>query len=149
VVDLLESKDFSGQVCTNIVVITDRLRKGVIAGALLDLQVKTVTDWFFHCYYLHHFLPRSIVSDQGAQFVSGFWKRVCDNLGITRLLSTAYHPETDGATEQQNKVIKTTLRELVNWQQNDWAYRLPIVVSAICGRDSRSTGVSPFFLTHG
>jgi hypothetical protein len=149
VVDLPESKDFSGRVCTNIVVITDRLGKGVIAGALPDLQVKTVTDWFFHCYYPHHFLPRSIVSDRGAQFVSGFWKRVCDSLGITRLLSTAYHPETDGATERQNEVIKTTLRELVNWQQNDWAYRLPIAVSAICGRDSRSTGVSPFFLTHG
>ena len=44
VVDLPESKDFLGQVYINIVIITDRLRKGVIIGALPDLQVKTVTD---------------------------------------------------------------------------------------------------------
>jgi hypothetical protein len=66
VIDLLESKDFSGQVYTNIIVIIDRLRKGVIAGVLSDLQVKTVTNWFFYCYYLYYFLSRLIVLDQGA-----------------------------------------------------------------------------------
>ena len=41
------------------------------------------------------------------------------------------------------------LRELVNWQQDNWARQLPIVTSAICRRDSSSTGVSLFFLSHG
>ena len=42
-----------------------------------------------------------------------------------------------------------TLRELVNWKQDDWATWVPIAISAINGRDSRSTQVSPFFLSYG
>jgi transposase InsO family protein len=149
VVDLPESKDHTGRVCTSMVVVTDRLGKGIVTGALPDIKIGTVLSWFFACYYPHHFLPRSIVSDRGVQFVSALWKRICNNLSIKRLLSTAYHPETDGATERQNEVVKTSLRELVNWQQDDWAAQLPIATSAICGRDSRSIGVSSFFLSHG
>ena len=148
-IELPESTDYTGRLCTYIVVITDRLGKGVVTGSLPNLKIETVADWFFACYYPHHFLPRSMVSDRGAQFISAFWKRVCDTLNIKRLLSTAYHPETDGSTERQNEVVKTVLRELVNWQQDNWARQLPIATSAICGRDSRSTGVSSFFLSHG
>ena len=144
VVDLPESEG-----CTNMVVITDRLSKGVIAGGLDSLSVESLTSWFFRCYYPHHFLPTTIVSDRGGQFTSAFWKRLCDNLKIKRLLSTAFSPETDGATEKANDTVKTTLRELVGWAQNDWVERLPIAVSAINGRNSASTGVSPFFVVHG
>ena len=63
VVNLPESKDFLGQVYINIVIIIDRLGKGVIIRALPNLQVKTVTDWFFYSYYLYHFLLRLIVLD--------------------------------------------------------------------------------------
>lgn len=47
-----------------------------------------------------------------------------------------------------NEVIETTLRGLVGWAQDDWLEQLPIAVAAICSRESRSTKVSPFFITH-
>lgn len=135
--------------CTNMVVITDRLGKGIIAGALKDISVDSLVSWFLQYYYPYHFLPTAIVSDRGSQFTSGFWKRLCDVLRITRRLSTAFSPETDGSTEKANDTIKTTLRKLVNWAQDDWVDRLPLAVSAICGRNNASTGVSPFFISHG
>jgi hypothetical protein len=49
-----------------------------------------------------HGLPRTIVSDRGPQFVFEFWKHLIKRLGITALLSIAYHPETDGQTEIAN-----------------------------------------------
>ena len=66
IVDLPELKDYSGRLCMNIIVIIDRLGKGVITGPLPDTKIETVLDWFFACYYPHHFLPQSIVSDRGA-----------------------------------------------------------------------------------
>ena len=135
--------------CTNMIVITDRLSKGVIADGLKDTKAETVADWFIRRYYLYHFLPRAIVSDRGAQFVGGLWKRICDILKIKRRLSTAFSPETDGSTERANEVIETTLRELVDWAQDNWLKCLPIAVGAICGRTATSTGVAPFFLVHG
>ena len=89
VVNNPESKDYAGRVCTNIIVITDRLGKGIVSAPLPDLKVETIVEWFLACYYPHHFLPRTIVSDRGGQFISAFWKRLCDALNIQRLLSTA------------------------------------------------------------
>lgn len=135
--------------CRNMVVITDRLSKGVIADGLKNIEAETVAKWFVRRYLPHHFLPAAIVSDRGTQFTSALWKRICELLRIKRRLSTAFSPETDGSTERANEVIETVLRQFVDWAQRNWLERLPIVVSAICGRDSVSTGTSSFFLSHG
>ncbi|MBW0589952.1 hypothetical protein O181_129667 [Austropuccinia psidii MF-1] len=49
-------------------------------------------------------LPSSIVSDRGSLFVSSFWTNLYQQLKISRDLSTAYHPETDGQTERANQI---------------------------------------------
>jgi transposase InsO family protein len=109
ITDILESEG-----CTTMVVIIDRLSKGVVAGELLKLIVEALVKWFLRAYYPYHFLPSAIVSDRGSQFTSAFWKRLCDQLRITRRLSTAYSPKTNGSTEKANDTVKTVLRELVN-----------------------------------
>ena len=53
-----------------MIVITDRLSKGVVADGLDDLEAETVAKWFIRRYYPYHFLPFAIVSDRGAQFTS-------------------------------------------------------------------------------
>jgi hypothetical protein len=49
-------------------------------------------------FYLH-WCPDTIVSDQGPQFASHFWKHLCNSLNIEPHLSIAFYPETDGQTE--------------------------------------------------
>ena len=46
-----------------------------------------------------HGLFSSIVLDCGIQFISDFWKALCQQLEITVKLSTAHSPETDGQTK--------------------------------------------------
>ncbi|MBW0584638.1 hypothetical protein O181_124353, partial [Austropuccinia psidii MF-1] len=57
-----------------------------------------------------HGLPISIVSDRGKLFVSSFWTQLCQELKISRDLSTAFHPETDGQTERVNQILEQYLR---------------------------------------
>jgi hypothetical protein len=134
---------------TNIIVITDRLGKGVICDGLEDIQAETVAKWFVRNYYRRHYLPRAIVSDRGSQFTGLLWTRICNLLNIKRRLSTAYHPETDGSTERKNQELEAYLRTFVNHAQDDWYDMLPSAEIAINGKDAASTGVSPFFLEHG
>ena len=68
---------------------------------------------------------------------------------ITQRLSTAFHPETDGATEQANEELETNLRIFTSFQQKDWAFQLSIAMMALNSRVSQSTRLSPFFMTHG
>ncbi|MBW0503125.1 hypothetical protein O181_042840, partial [Austropuccinia psidii MF-1] len=54
-------------------------------------------------------LPSRIVSDGCPLFVSSFWTNLCQQLKISRDISTAYHPETDGQTERVNEILEKYL----------------------------------------
>ena len=54
----------------NIMVVIDRLGKGVIFKGLKDIKVEIVAKWFIQEYYSRYYLPRAIISDRGAQFIS-------------------------------------------------------------------------------
>ncbi|MDI6015458.1 reverse transcriptase domain-containing protein [Escherichia coli] len=144
VTDLPESNG-----CTNLLVVTDRLGKGVILEPCRKIDADTVAKAFIQSVYRRHGLPRAIVTDRGTQFTGALWARICQVLGIKRRLSTAWHPETDGSTERMNQTTEAYLRKYVNYMQDDWTNWLPSAEVAINNRDAAATGVSPFFLEHG
>jgi RNase H-like domain found in reverse transcriptase/Reverse transcriptase (RNA-dependent DNA polymerase)/Integrase zinc binding domain/Chromo (CHRromatin Organisation MOdifier) domain len=134
---------------SHLLVITDRLGKGVELAPCKSLDIDYVARLFLQTHYCHHGPPATITSDRGPQFTSRMWKRVCQLLGIKRQLSTSFHPETDGQTERANTEVERLLRQWVNYQQNNWVDMLPAVQLSLNGRESTTTGVSPFFLSHG
>jgi hypothetical protein len=96
-----------------------------------------------------HGLPDTIVSDRGPQFVSEFWKHLCRILRIEAKLSTAFHPETDGQTEVENRELERYLRAYVAYQQDDWSKWLAMAEFAANNAPSATTKVSPFFANMG
>lgn len=64
-------------------------------------------------------------------------------------MSTAFHPQTDGATEKANQSIGQILRTMVEPNQTDWVDKLPLVEFAINSNISSSTGFAPFELNYG
>ena len=49
--------------CSNLVVLMDRLSKGVVADGLEDIKTKIVAKWFLRRYYPYYYLPTTIISD--------------------------------------------------------------------------------------
>lgn len=134
---------------TSILGITDRLSKAQVLIPMTEITAEAVATALFRHVFSHHGLPHAIVSDRGPQFTSQFWGIICQQLGIKRRLSTAFHPETDGAQERNNQEIERYLRTFTAYLQDDWASLLPVAQLTLCNRTSASTGVSPFFLNHG
>lgn len=114
-----------------------------------NYTAKEVAELMFESVYKLHGLPRRIVSDRDVLFTSTFWQRLNELIGPELKMSSAYHPETDGATERANRTLVQMLRELVNNRQTDWAFKLPAIEFALNSARSDSTGFSPFFLNHG
>ena len=79
-------------------VVTNRLSKSIIVVPMKETRIDVAQTLLKHIFQ-HHGLPTAIVSDRGIQFVSMLWTEVCRLVKITRRLSTAFYPETDGATE--------------------------------------------------
>lgn len=134
---------------TNVMVITDRLSKSVILEAMTDITAETTAKTIGKCLVQHHGLPRGVVTDRGPQFTSHLWRHLCRLLRVKQRLSTAWHPETDGATERANQEIERYIRIFTTYAQDDWDELLPTAAVAINNRTATSTGLSPFFYTHG
>src|ERR1700677_1536127 len=64
------------------------------------------------------------------------------------MMSTAFHPQTDGATERANRSVGQILQTLVQPDQTDWVEKLPMVEFAINSNISSSTGFAPFELNY-
>ena len=52
-----------------------------------------------HIFQLHS-LPEVIIFDQDSHFTNKFWKSLFDLLGTDLRFCTAFHPQTDGQSEQ-------------------------------------------------
>ena len=70
-------------------------------------------------------------------------------VGTKTNISTAYHPQMDGQTEQMNQEIEQYLRIFVNKRQTDWVDWLSLATFSYNNKEQMSTGQSPFFLNHG
>ena len=60
-----------------------------------------------------HGIPESIVSNRDTKFTCIFWKELHRLMGSKLLMSTAFHPQTNGATEQANRSITQILQTVV------------------------------------
>ena len=96
-----------------------------------------------------HGVPEDILSDRDPRFMAKFWGTFWSLLGTTLTPSTAYHPQTDGQTERQNRTLEEMMRARINFQQTDWDEHLAVAELAFNNSVQASTGFTPFYLNYG
>jgi len=86
-----------------ILVVCDQLTK---MAHFIPTTEKTLVEGLVRLFRDHvwklHGLPESIISDRGVQFAANLMKELNQILGTKTKLSIAFHPQTDGQTEQVN-----------------------------------------------
>ena len=60
-------------------------------------------------------IPKTLVSDNGPEFVSEDFKQWCESLGIKKIESPVYHPRANGLAE---RAVQTVKRALQAWSPN-------------------------------
>ena len=97
----------------------------------------------------HHGMPERIISDRDPRFTAHFWRAFWTSMGSTLDMGAAYHPQSDGQTENANKTLEIMLRSVVDFTQNDWDEHLAAAELAFNNSKNETTGFTPFYLVYG
>ncbi|CDF32213.1 unnamed protein product [Chondrus crispus] len=130
----------------HILVITDRFTKLCRAIPLRTTQAQQVAQTFLDAWVYPYGMPDTLLTDNGPQFTAKFFEAVCGLLGIRHVLTTAYHPQTNGQAERFNRTLATRLRHYVSEHQRDWDDYVQPLTYAYNMQVHKSTGTTPFDL---
>ncbi|XP_066962336.1 uncharacterized protein [Macrobrachium rosenbergii] len=131
-----------------ILTILDRVSRYPEAIPLKSIKapviVKCLVDFFSR-----YGLPKTIQSDQGSNFMSKYFKDQMKQLGIKHIVSTTYHPESQGAIERFHQTLKSMIKKYCIDNHSSWVTDLPYLLFAVRSMPNDSLGFSPFELIFG
>ena len=131
------------------VMFVDYLTKWPEVFPARDQSALTIAKLLVERVICRHGVPTELLSNRGANFLSGLLKEMYMLLGIKKTNTTAYHPQTDGLVERFNHTLLDMLAKTTDGTGRDWDIQLLYVLFAYCSSVHPSTGESPFYLMVG
>ncbi|GBG73857.1 hypothetical protein CBR_g17568 [Chara braunii] len=130
-IDFMDTHVKSRHGKSQVMVIVDRFSKYAVSVPLpSEARTDLVIQRVFDCWVSENGIPLSIVSDRDSRFTSQNWQELMGVYGSKLLTSSGRHPETNGQTEQMNKILQQVLRMYIRPDQINWDEMLPKVASA-------------------
>ncbi|KAG8473037.1 hypothetical protein CXB51_034955 [Gossypium anomalum] len=96
-----------------ILVAVDYVSKCVEAKAYPTNDARVVMKFLQKHVFTRFGALRAIISDEGSHFVNKWLKWLLDKHGVKHKVATAYHQQTNGQAELENKEIKGILKKVV------------------------------------
>lgn len=94
-------------------------------------------------------IPRSILTDQGTDFMSRLIKDLTKLFSTKHIVSSPYHPQTNGALERSHLTLKDYLKHYINDKQTDWDEYISFAMLAYNTHVHKSTGFAPYEILFG
>lgn len=132
-----------------ILTIQDDLTKFTTAIPIPNQEATTVAKAFAESFILNFGCPEEIQTDQGTNFMSHLFKNLCKFLKISKLNSTAYHPQSQGALERFHRTLGEYLRNYCCQDPANWDSWIPFAVFAYNSTPHSQTSYMPFELIFG
>jgi transposase InsO family protein len=96
-----------------------------------------------------HGVPKTIISDRGAQFIARFWEQLQQSLGTKLNQSSTYHPQTDRQTERINQILEAMLRACIIQYDKNWDKCLSLAEFSYNNGYQSSLKMAPFEALYG
>uniref|UniRef100_A0A0W0GCT7 Integrase catalytic domain-containing protein n=1 Tax=Moniliophthora roreri TaxID=221103 RepID=A0A0W0GCT7_MONRR len=97
--------------CDSILVMVDHAATKGVIFILCNKKINAAgtVELLFKHIYKHFGLPDKIILDRDPRFATEVFREMGRILGINQMLSTTYHPKTDGKTERVNQEVEIYL----------------------------------------
>ncbi|CAK1595243.1 unnamed protein product [Parnassius mnemosyne] len=146
-VDIVGPLPTSPQGHRYIVTMIDRTTRWPEAIPTDDTSAESVAKIIYENWITRFRSPQTITTDQGRNFESNLFLKVLQTMGIKKIRTTAYHPQSNGIVDRWHRTLKTALKTRLS-QHAKWIYELPIVLFGL--RATRAdTSLSAAQLTYG
>uniref|UniRef100_A0A0W0GEN7 Putative reverse transcriptase-rnase h-integrase n=1 Tax=Moniliophthora roreri TaxID=221103 RepID=A0A0W0GEN7_MONRR len=110
-----------------LVVVDHSSTKGVIfTPCTKTTDAMKIVELLIQHLYKRFGLPDRIISDRDPRFAAEVFQEMGKQLSIKHLMSTVFHPQTDGETERVNQEIEVYLRAFCSKEQTRWKEYLPL-----------------------
>ena len=112
---------------------------------MAQTRAKTLWDKFI----VHYGLPPKILTDQGCNFESQLMADLCKLMGVQKIWTSPYHPQTNGQCERFNSTLINMLGTLPKEKKSEWKNHIGTLVHAYNCTQNSATGFSPYYLMFG
>lgn len=132
-----------------ILVVGCYFTKWIESYALPNQEAETVASVLVEQYICRFGVPRQIHTDQGTNFESRLFQKMCELLWIDKTHTCKMNPKSDGMIERFNQTLEKMLSSFVHSHQRDWDVFLPYLMLAYRSTPQASTKCSPNLLMLG
>ncbi|OMH80461.1 Retrovirus-related Pol polyprotein from transposon [Zancudomyces culisetae] len=117
--------------------------KWPITRAVPNISTEMVINFLIYDVVAIYGVPKRLISDRGANFISDVAVEFYKFLGIDHRPTTAYRPQSNGQVERFNQNLKNVLSKLCYKDRQNWDMYLWKVLLTIRSTKNRNTGISP------
>lgn len=126
----------------------DRFTGWPEAFPVRNITAETVAKVVFEGWISRYGCPEKLTSDQGRQFESDLFHHLMKYLGIHKLRTTPYHPQSNGMIERWHRSLKVALMARLKCNTS-WVDELPAALLGLRAATRSDSGVSAAELTYG
>lgn len=131
-----------------ILTVQDHLTKFSLAIPLKSSTAISVADAFLEFFICTFGTPKTILTDQGSNFMSNLMKRFAKKFRIKQFKTTAFYPQANGALERSHLVLIEFLKQFVN-RFTEWDKLVRYAAFSYNTSTHEATGYTPYELVFG
>ena len=132
-----------------ILVATDYFTKWVEAIPTRNSASKVVNNFLLNNMITRLGCPERIVIDNSMCFRSEEFIKFYEKYGITKLVSSLYHPQGNGQEESKNKSLLKVIKRTLDDKKKAWDSKFKLAIWDDRVIVKKAIGVSPFDLLYG
>ena len=136
-------------VVKNVLVVVDHFTRYVQAFVTKNHTARTTARVLYNNYFSVFGFPQCLMSDQGTEFCGKVIGAMCSLLGVEKIRTTPYHPQTNGSAERVHQTLQCMIGKLDPEKRKKWPAHIGSIIIAYNSTRSLVTGYSPYYLMFG
>ena len=133
----------------NVLVVIDHFTGYVQAFVSKNHTARMKARVLYNNYFSVFGFPQRLMSDQGMEFCGKVIAAMCSLLGVEKICTTPYHPQTNGSAERVHQTLQCLIGKLDPEKRRKWPAHIGSIIIAYNSTRSLVTGYSPYYLMFG